>query len=121
MRHLAAVSCIVSAVVCVPALAETTYSLSRCAADGNSVSLAFVGTAGRVRRMHLGLRGIELSGDVKGSAQLSSVREIQLQPKLVISYATGSAFEFGKLTNRCAANIRTVAKVLSVAVRGSDG
>jgi hypothetical protein len=121
MRHLVAASCIVSAVVCMPASAATTYNLSRCASVGNGVSLKFESTEQRVRRMHLGPNGVELSGDIKGYARLDAVREMKLQPKLAISYVTGPNVEFGKLTHQCAEKIRAAAKVLSVKVRSSDG
>ena len=121
MRHIAIASCILGATACVPASAEVTYNLSRCAADRNTVSLAFEGDGKRVRRMHLGPGGVELGGDIKGSSPLSMVREIRLQPKLRISYVGGQFAEFGKITDECAKKVGAVAKALSLMMRSSDG
>ena len=121
MRQFAAAACILGVTAFAPARAEATYNLSRCAAIEDKVSLTFEGSGKRVRRMHLGPEGVELSGDIKGSSRLIMIREIQLQPKLTISYVGGQAVEFGKLTNQCAEKVRATAKTLSVMTRRSDG
>ncbi len=104
-----------------PVSAEVIYNLSRCVANEDTASLAFEGGGRRVRRIHLGPRGIELSGDIKGFSPLSMVREIQLQPKLRVSYVGGQVAEFGKLTNECAKKVLSAAKALSLTTRSSDG
>jgi dihydroorotate dehydrogenase len=71
--------------------------------------------------VHLGPSGVGLSGDIKGSSSLTMIREIQLQPKLRISYVGGQSVEFGKLPNQCAEKVRAAAKALSVVTRSSDG
>jgi len=121
VREFVAAACILSVTAFVPARAEATYNLSRCAANEDQVGLTFEGGGKRVRRVHLGPNGVELSGDIKGSSRLSMIREIQLQPKLRILYVGGQSAEFGKLTNECAEKVRATAKALFVAIRGSDG
>jgi len=121
VRQFAAAACLLGVTAFVPARAEAAYNLSRCAAAEDKVSLTFEGGGKRVRRVHIGPSGVELSGDIKGSSRLSMVREIQLQPKLRILYIGGQSAEFGKLTNHCAEKVRATAKALSVAIRSSDG
>jgi hypothetical protein len=121
VRYLVAASCFFGATASMPASAEITYTMSRCVANKNTASLAFEGGGRRVRRIHLGPGGVELSGDIKGSSSLNMVREIQVQPKLKISYVGGQIAEFGKLTNECAKKVLSTAKALSLATRGSDG
>ena len=121
MRYFAFAACILGVTASVPAWAEASYDLSRCVATEGNIGLTFEGGGKRVRRVHLGPKGVELSGDIKGSSRLSMVREIQLQPKLTISYVGGQRVEFGKLTKQCAEKVRTTAKALSVTIRSSDG
>jgi hypothetical protein len=110
--------------ICMPVsgYAEPNYYLERCKAHGDDrIGLSFVGSGGRVRRLHMHSNGIELSGDVKGSVNLRSVKELRLEPKLTIEYFSGKSTEFGALTVQCRERIRRVAKRLSVPVRDTDG
>src|SRR5687767_8383302 len=77
------------------ASADAAYRLTRCTQFKDGVALGFVGKRGEVRRMSLRPQAVELSGDVKGSARLSQVKELVLHPVLRITYTSGAVVRFG--------------------------
>jgi hypothetical protein len=83
------------------AFADGGYSLARCGQFKGGVSVEFVGTRGEKRSMYLSARGLELSGNVKGSARLSQVTKVVLQPALEITYTSGTVVRFGPIDASC--------------------
>jgi hypothetical protein len=122
VRHFVPLAFAMALLVPVAGYAEPNYYLDRCFVSDNSVSLRFVGSGARVRRIHLDPTGVTLSGDVKGYAKLNSVESLSLEPMLRVQYFSGQSVAFGTLTAQCRAKIRSVAKKLSIAVgTGSNG
>jgi hypothetical protein len=99
---------IVGVSACSIASAETTYRLERCAQFEQGVSLSFLGTRREVRRMFLGPDKLELSGNVKGVARLSQVKELALQPVFSITYKSGSVVKFGPIDAACQSLLRRI-------------
>jgi hypothetical protein len=58
--------------------------------------------------MFLGPNKVELSGNVKGVARLSQVKELALQPILSIAYKSGDVVQFGPIDATCQSLIRRV-------------
>lgn len=96
--------------------AEPNYSLERCVDSGNSVSLRFLGSSERVRRLHLSINGVELGGDAKGFAKFKDVKELRLEPEFSVHYIFEQKVVFGGLTVQCRAIVRAVANKLLLAV-----
>lgn len=120
MKHHALLLLILSSLACSPAYSGDGYKLDRCVVKEKSVYLRFVTDHGAVRRITLGPKGVSLSGDVKGSARLSQVKELRLAPKLEIVFVSGPSVEFGAITSECRHLVRQVGKSL-VPLRDVDG
>lgn len=89
--------------------AATSYRLERCAQFNDGVVLKFIGTDREVRRMVLGPRGVELSGDVKGGASLAHVKELVLMPVLKMVYVSEDVVRFGPIDVPCQKLLQQVA------------
>jgi hypothetical protein len=100
---------LLGAVLCATSSAATSYRLERCAQFNDGVVLKFIGSHREVRRLVLGPRGVELSGDVKGSGSLVQVRELALMPVFKIVYVSGDIVRFGPIDAPCQKLLQQVA------------
>lgn len=90
------------------ASADVPYSLAGCTQFKDGVTVGFVGTRGEKRYMYLSPRGVELGGNVKGSARLSQVKEVVLHPAFEITYTSGTVVRFGPIDASCQRLFRKV-------------
>ena len=95
-------------------VAHAEYQLANCSSRQREVHLKFVAETGALRRISLGPKGVELSGDIKGASRLDGVKELRVTAARVLIYApkNGAEVRFGRLTEDCLTIVRGVAESL---------
>jgi hypothetical protein len=114
MRHAVLSLTIVASLT--TAIARAEYQLTSCNSGQGVVHLKFVAETGALRRITLGPKGVELSGDVKGVSRLDGVKELRVTATRELIYApkNGPEVKFGRLTEECLTALKRIAEGLGI-------